>query len=97
MNSMKLWKRLKKLKKIIDILKNSNIITTMNKQEKKKFIKEYCKSLSNDLLAEVSKMPENWKGAELRELVADRAVENGGYLQGERKMSYKNDRLIHNI
>jgi hypothetical protein len=69
----------------------------MNKQEKKTFIKTYLKTLSNELLADISKMPETWSGAELRELVANRAKESCGYLDGARKREFENDCLINNI
>ena len=69
----------------------------MNKQEKKKFIKEHLKTLSNELLADVSKFPEEWEGAELRELVANRAKASSGYLHGARLSDFENECIVRGI
>ena len=50
----------------------------MNKQEKKKFIKEYLKTLQSELIADVSKMPDNWDGVELRWLIEYRTRSSWG-------------------
>ena len=43
----------------------------MNKRDKKKFIRELCNSVKNDILAKVAQMPDQWDGVELRAYIAD--------------------------
>jgi len=66
----------------------------MNKQEKKKFIKEFTKSLSNDLIAKVNRMPENWDGIEIRQLAKDLICSP---IEGKRKKEFENDCNVLNI
>lgn len=41
----------------------------MNQQQKKKFIRELCNSVRDELISKVGRMPKEWDGLELRELV----------------------------
>jgi len=67
----------------------------MNKQEKKKFIKEYCKALQSSILADVSKMPDEWDGIELRWLIDMRTKSDTSLTK--RLANFNNDILIHNL
>lgn len=44
----------------------------MNKAEKKRFIRQLIRNVQNDLIEAVDRLPEEWDGIELRELIADR-------------------------
>lgn len=70
----------------------------MNKQEKKKFIKDYCKHLQASMLNQVSKMPENWDGLEIRELFADKTRDlTFSGMSAKRMNEYENTCIVENI
>ena len=43
----------------------------MNKQEKKLFVKLMLKTIQNNILGKISKMPDNWDEVELNWLIVD--------------------------
>lgn len=45
----------------------------LTKKEKRAFIRELMGAMQKSLLAEVERMPPEWDGVELRQLIADRA------------------------
>ena len=71
----------------------------MDKQEKITFIKDATNLLQKELLDKVDKMPEEWSGRELRQLVFDYAKEKVAYMHMDkkRKADYENDRIVRNI
>lgn len=71
----------------------------MNNQEKTKFILDITENLRNLLLERVDKMPEQWDGIELRELLVDVAKSQFNYrpMSPARKRSYKNTVLVRNL
>lgn len=66
----------------------------MNRQEKKKFVKELCKCLSNQLVSKIKDMPENWDGIEIRQLAKDLIRSP---INGKRKKEFENDCNVLNI
>lgn len=42
------------------------------RKEKRRFIRQLIRSVANDLITDVQKMPSEWDGHELRELIAER-------------------------
>jgi len=71
----------------------------MNTKEKKDFIENLCISIASELTSKVEKMPENWDGFELRELLAEKFRSEAYLLQKNktRFKDYKNDVLILNL
>lgn len=70
----------------------------MTKTEKKKFIKSLCDSIRDDLVKKVERMPDEWDGHELRELIADLADrERTSSMTGKRKRDYRNEVLVRNL
>ena len=65
----------------------------MNRQEKKRFVKELLKGVQNSVTGKISKMPEHWDGYELRWLIIDtvKDIEYRSAIHG-RKLEYMNDR-----
>ena len=70
----------------------------MNKQEKKRFIKNLTGSIRDELISKIDKIPENWDGYELRQLLAD-SFKQEAYLKmtGKRKKDYTNNVIINNL
>jgi hypothetical protein len=50
----------------------------MTKSEKRTFVKNVCSDILNDVIYKINhdKIPENWDGFELRELLADKFRES---------------------
>lgn len=50
----------------------------MNKREKKRFVRELTKAVADDIISkiEAGKVPDEWDGIELRELLADKFKES---------------------
>jgi len=71
----------------------------MNAKEKQQFIENLCNSVKLELISKVNKMPENWDGFELRELIAEKFVNESGLLKDRksRYKEYKNDVIILNL
>ena len=72
----------------------------MNKEEKRRFVTELCNSVASEMDAAVEKVPENWDGIELRELLLDMVREryaSGERLSGKRRREYRNTVLVNNL
>lgn len=69
----------------------------MDKTEKIKFIERLIGSMQDDIRGEIEtgKIPENWTGIELRQLIADRAEENTLVMSRYQKASYQHDKMIN--
>lgn len=65
------------------------------------FVEELSKNVTDEILMLIGKgrIPDNWDGIELRQLLADRfaACVLSHTLVGKRKRAYKNDCLIRNL
>jgi hypothetical protein len=69
----------------------------MNNQEKKKFIRCYLRTISNELLADVSKFPDHWDGSELKQIVTKRSEVFSDKLTGKRLSDFENECIIRGI
>lgn len=71
----------------------------MTEFEKIVFIEDLCNAMRRDLTGEAPKMPADWDGYELRQLLGDYVNEQINYMPMNRKRlkDYKNTRLIKNI
>ena len=45
----------------------------MKRSEQKKFVKDLAANIAKGIIADIHKIPEDWDGNELRQLIADRA------------------------
>lgn len=73
----------------------------MTRKEQKQFVKNITSSIAAEIISKIEsgKIPENWDGYELRELIADKAASET-YLRNrkdERFSDYKNTVLVSNI
>ena len=50
----------------------------MDKQAKRAFIRDLCTAIRNKLLDSVERMPEEWDGHEIRQLITDTTREGAG-------------------
>lgn len=62
----------------------------MKTNDKKRFIKNLCDSVKKELLTKAAKMPENWDGWELRELIAAKFKDETILGRDKRNTRYKN-------
>ena len=71
----------------------------MNQQEKTQFILDITTNLQNALLERVDKIPEQWDGIEIRQLLVDVAKRQFNYrpMSPARKRSYNNTVLVKNL
>ena len=70
----------------------------MNAQEKKQFIEALTDTIVNKLAANVDQMPDEWDGAELRQLLADKFTEaNSIKMAGKRMRNYRNTVMNNNL
>jgi hypothetical protein len=73
----------------------------MDKAEKRRFIEDLCDSIKQSVVDSISKMPEEWNGVELRELIADKARYSAYLLQQKnnrkRLKSYRNEVLVRGL
>ena len=69
----------------------------MTAEEKIKFVKTLSEVVANRIIADIAdgKIPENWEGYELRQLMTDRT--NRFPFTGTRKTAYQNDVIINNL
>jgi hypothetical protein len=70
----------------------------MTKTEKCKFVHNLCKNLQEYCLSKIDNMPEEWDGIELRQFIADVAIERFCSLSlrsnTARRREYKNEKLV---
>lgn len=73
--------------------------TVMKKTEQKRFVKELIANVQKDLLSMLPRVPEDWDGHELRQLIADRFAEASFTLKENksRYKAYRNARMTQNI
>ena len=67
---------------------------------KRAFIKNFIKSVEEELLKEVPKMPAEWDGIELREYISDAFTANRYKLfkdSRNRKRNYLNTKIVENL
>jgi len=71
----------------------------MNKRERKKFIRQLCDNVRDDLLKESVKYPKEWDGHELRERIKDAysQVVIKGVMSISRKREYNNFVICNNL
>lgn len=77
----------------------------MDKQEKRRFIEDLCASIQETAINAISKMPEEWDGLELRELLADKFIESCLMSRGpgnkarfrKRLRDYRNEVIARNL
>lgn len=71
----------------------------MNQQEKIQFIRDITDNLRDTLLERVDRIPEEWDGIELRELLMDVAESQFVYIKMpvSRKRAYNNTVLVRNL
>ncbi|MFA5340336.1 MAG: hypothetical protein WC332_01025 [Clostridia bacterium] len=71
----------------------------MNKYEKVTFITDLIRNVQGDILKKVDKLPEDWDGWELRQLVADYFTNAAFFTDNDkrRKKEYKNTVLVNNL
>ena len=71
----------------------------MNAKEKERFITDLCDSVKHELISKIDRMPENWDGYELRELLQDK-FEAESIIPDKRCARYREYRdtcLINNL
>ena len=71
----------------------------MDKAQQNQIASDLCDNLKKSILENLSKVPENWDGFELRQWVSDYFSANMNYkpITGKRLKDYKNDCLINNL
>ncbi len=82
----------------------------MTAAEKRRFIRSLSKSVTKELLTKVAKMPREWDGNEIRELIADTfnsqrnlssrvfwGDASGARANKRRLREYRNERLTRNL
>jgi hypothetical protein len=71
----------------------------MTKAQQETFITELIRNVEKDLLARVPKLPDEWDGHELRQLIADRFQEVSFTLKQNksRYRAYKNEVLVRDL
>lgn len=71
----------------------------MTKEEKQEFIETLCNDLKGFLLSKVDKIPEEWDGVEIRQLMEDAVTQqyNWTKMPRARKRSYNNEVVVRNI
>lgn len=71
----------------------------MNAKDKKTFLKNLCNSVRDELIGKVNKMPEDWDGIELRQLLAEKfhRETHSRLLTGKRKRDYNNTIIVENL
>lgn len=69
----------------------------MTPAEKKVFIHDLCASIKHSILEKVERMPEEWNGIELRQLLADRFSDATGGMTRKRLREYKNAVRVNNL
>jgi len=78
----------------------------MNKTEKKRFIRELISSTQQRILENVTEMPEQWDGIELRQYIAEKFLYASLFTPNEirlrphlkrRKKDYENEVITRNL
>ena len=71
----------------------------MDKQEQIELVTSLANAIAQKIVADIQqgRVPTSWDGIELRQLLADRAYESTGHLDGKRKREYNNTVLVNNL
>lgn len=74
----------------------------MTKIEQKRFIKDLCGNIESDIRSKIAagKIPTEWDGHELRQLVADKAKEAASRVMVDNKRrrdEYENTVIVNNL
>ena len=71
----------------------------MTKEEKTAFVETLCNDLKGFILSKVDKMPEEWDGVEIRQLMEDAVAQqyNWTKMSSKRKRDYNNEVVVRNI
>lgn len=71
----------------------------MNKQEREQFVEDLIANVKDGLLRAVDRLPAEWDGHELRQLVADRFAEVSWALKNNKKRlkDYRNFMNTHSL
>lgn len=77
----------------------------MNSNEKRRFIEDLTANVRENLINKIPKMPEDWDGLELRELLAEKFTESCLMSQGRanrkqfrrRLNDYRNEVITRNL
>lgn len=71
----------------------------MNQQEQMNFVTELAESVAESIVRDIGKgkVPTEWDGVELRQLLADRFKDNTFKMTGKRKAEYNNTVLVNNL
>ena len=79
--------------------------TRMDREDKKRFIKDLTADVAEELIDKIPQMPESWDGMEIRELLAQkfvdsclmsRGVENRRQFKG-RLSEFRNEVIVRNL
>jgi len=70
----------------------------MNKKDQVTIVKDLCAGLTSEIIALIvnGKIPPDWDGLELRQLVSDHAAQQSR-LHGDRRVEYENTVVIENL
>jgi hypothetical protein len=73
----------------------------MDTKQKKDFINSLITAVQNELIAKVDKMPADWDGIELRQLIADKfaecVIERTMPKRSARMKAYRNTVIVENL
>lgn len=75
----------------------------MNRDEQKKFVKNLCQGMTDTIVTEIDngKIPEDWDGFELRELIATIAKRNSAFIHKKRcrglLMKFNNTVIVNDL
>jgi hypothetical protein len=71
----------------------------MDRKEKEDFIEEILEVTKEKIMAKLDKIPEDWDGFELRQLIADYTREQIAYVKMDKKRfkEYENTRMVENL
>ena len=75
------------------------MVNSMTPDEQVRFIRELTTAINRELLANIrsGRIPEEWDGIELRQLMADRYARAVFVLSRSRKAAYNNTVLVNNL
>ena len=69
----------------------------MDAKEKKKFIKDLCNRVRDEMLSKVGDMPEFWDGLELRLLLAQKFESQVYEISLSRRRNFRNEVIVRNL
>lgn len=69
----------------------------MNAAEKKAFIETICDRVRDEIIEKIPKMPEEWNGFQLRELVGEMFQREKMNMSRRQRRDYHNDCYMYNL